>query len=100
MVLAGCVGCEDVTVITRIHFGKGFSCIKLDMEDMLCYMPRFKIYGDPVMDFEWPSVVLQDSPAPQSMYRFTCRGTDLGATDSVIVLGFTVDLVVRLVSLF
>lgn len=96
MALVGCVGCEDVTVFTWIHFGKGFSCIKLDLEDMLC----FKIYGDPVMDFEWPSVVLQDSPAPRYTYRPTCRGADLGATDSVIVLGFTVDLVVRLVSLF
>lgn len=34
--------------------GRVFLVFKLDIEDMLCYMPCFKIYGDPAVDFEWP----------------------------------------------
>lgn len=64
MAFERCVGCE-ITLITWIHFDKGFSCvIRLDTEGLLpCYMPSKKIYLYPVMGFEWPKVVLKGSPA-------------------------------------
>lgn len=72
-----------------IHFGKNFSCIgKLTRETCLLLKHINTLWW--VLNVI--KYIFQGSSAPGNMYRSTCKGANLWASDLITVPGFTVDV--------